>query len=128
MEIRRYSDSDDAQLFGIMREEGPDWECYYGTDSAGNYKKAMEASETYVAYEEGVLCGYIRSRDDSGLGLYIYDLLVSKSFRGRGIGRMLMEHASSCYGGEAVYVMSGADGYYEKQGYLREGSIFRIRA
>lgn len=126
MEIKKYSESDAEKLFDMMREEGPDWECYFGDSAAERYRQALDRSVTYVAYEGDLLCGYVRCRDDDGLGFYIYDLLVRKSHRGFGIGRKLMERACSDYPEETAYVMSGADGYYEKQGYKREGSIYKL--
>lgn len=127
MEIRKYSKADDVMLYDMMREEGPDWECYYGDDAAERYREALNSSISYVAYEGDMLCGYVRCRDDSGLGLYVYDLLVKKNCRGRDIGRKLIERACSDYPDETVYVLSGADGYYEKMGYEREGSVYKIR-
>jgi ribosomal protein S18 acetylase RimI-like enzyme len=79
-----------------------------------------------VAYEGDSLCGYLRFKEDNGFGVYIYDLLVTKSCRGRGIGKKLIEQVCSDYPEEDTYVMSGADGYYEKLGYSREGSIFKV--
>lgn len=127
MEIRKYSASDAERLFDMMREEGPDWECYFADGAADGYRQVLDCCVTYVAYEGDVLCGYVRCRDDDGFGFYIYDLLVRRNSRGRGIGRKLMEMACSNYPEGAAYVLSGADGYYEKQGYRREGSVYKIR-
>jgi ribosomal protein S18 acetylase RimI-like enzyme len=128
MEIRRYSKADDDQLFDMMREEGPDWECYYGEASIEKYRKALASSASYVAYEDGMLCGYVRCRDDDGIIVYVYDLLVKRSCRGRSIGQKLMEKICADFQGQTVYVMSGVDEYYEKLGYPKEGSIYRIPA
>ena len=126
MEIKRYTENDDEQLFDMMREEGGDWSCYYGEAGIGKYKKALRDSRTYVAYEGSVLCGYVRCREDDGFGVYIYDLLVRRSCRGREIGRKLMERVCDDYPGEIVYAMSDVDEYYEKLGYSREGSIYIV--
>ena len=72
------------------------------------------------------LCGYIRCRDDDGFGVYIYDLLVDKTSRGKSFGRMLMDRVRSHFPNETVYVMSDVDAYYEKQGYQREGTIWKL--
>jgi ribosomal protein S18 acetylase RimI-like enzyme len=45
----------------------------------------------FIAYEDGILCGYVRCRDDDGIEVFVYDLLVRRSCRGRSIGRTLME-------------------------------------
>jgi hypothetical protein len=37
-----------------------------------------------------------------------------------------MEHICSDYPDQTAYVMSDVDGYYKKQGYRREGSIFEV--
>jgi hypothetical protein len=47
------------------------------------------------------------------IGVYIFDLLVKKSYRGQQ--------------NQPVYVMSDVDPYYEKLGYRREGSIFEVK-
>ncbi len=122
MEIRLYSQSDEAKLFDLLHEE--EWTDYC-TDSA-EYKKALLTSLTYVAYEDDVLCGYVRGRDDDGFGIYVYDLLVKSSYRGRSFGRMLLEKVYADHPQDTVYVMSDVDGYYEKLGYQRVGSILMV--
>jgi hypothetical protein len=37
-----------------------------------------------------------------------------------------MECIYQDYPNHTVYVMSDVDGYYQKQGYIREGSIFEV--
>lgn len=127
MYIRIYSEADEAQLFDMMRNEGDEWECYFGETVIEKYKKALDNSLTYVAYENDVLCGYIRCRDDDGFGIYIYDLLVKQPYRGHGFGKKLMEKVCADYPEDIVYVMSDVDEYYEKLGYRREGSIFEVQ-
>ncbi len=122
MEIRLYTQSDETKLFELLSEE--EWTDYC-TDSFG-YKKALLASLTYVAYEDDVLCGYVRGRNDDGFGIYVYDLLVKKACRGRSLGRMLLEKVCTDHPQDTVYVMSDVDGYYEKQGYRRVGSVFEV--
>jgi len=72
-----------------------------------------------------MVCGYIRCLEDNGFGVYVYDLLVRKSYRGRQLA--LMERVYQDFPGEPVYVMRDVDLYYEKLGYHREGSIFQIK-
>ena len=126
MLIRRCTEADEPLLFSMLRDEGSDWEDYYGDAGREQYRRALRNSVTYLAFEEGRLCGYARCREDDGFGVYVYDLLVAKAFRGRQIGRVLMERACTDFPGQTVYVMSDVDGYYEKLGYAREGSIFIV--
>jgi len=124
-EIRIYNPADDDALFAMMREEGDDWEQYYGSQN-DKYRRVLSESVTLVAYDGGELCGYVRCRDDGGFGVHVLDLLVRKSKRGRNIGRALLEAVTSYFPGNTVYVHSDVDGYYIKQGYERAGSIFVV--
>lgn len=38
-----------------------------------------------------------------------------------------MERVCQDFPDQPVYVMSDVDSYYEKLGYIREGSIFRVK-
>lgn len=127
MDIRKYSAEDEANIMKLLRTEGDEWICYWGKDSAEKFKKALLNSIVYVAYEDGTLCGYLRSIDDNDFYIYICDLLVDKRYRGRKIGQKLMEQVCLDYPDRTVYVMSDVDDFYTKKGYRREGSIFEVK-
>ncbi len=127
MEIKKYSKTDEALLFDMLIEEGEDWSAYHGSAGREKYIKALESSITYIAWDETLVCGYARCREDDGFGVYVYDLLVRKSYRGKLIGKMLMERMCQDFADQPVYVMSDVDLYYEKLGYRREGSIFEVK-
>jgi ribosomal protein S18 acetylase RimI-like enzyme len=127
MEIRRYSKEYEASLFDMLVDEGDDWKDYHGPAGRSNYIKALESSITYIACEGNLVCGYVRCREDDGFGVYVYDLLVRKEYRGKQIGKSLMERVCQDFPDQPVYVMSDVDPYYEKLGYRREGSIFEVQ-
>jgi GNAT superfamily N-acetyltransferase len=128
MQISKYiKERDEEILMSMLRDEGQEWVCYWGNDVSEKYRKALHHSITFVAYEGDTLCGYSRSIDDNGFYVYICDLLVKPEHRGKNIGRKLMECIYSEYPETVVYVMSDVDGYYLKQGYRREGSIFEVK-
>lgn len=127
MEIRKYSKADEALLFDLLVDEGDEWADYHGAAGRDRYVKALESSITYIACDGAVVCGYARCREDDGFGVYVYDLLVGKTHRGRQIGKRLLEQVRRDYPNQPVYVMSDVDTYYEKLGYRREGSIFEVR-
>jgi ribosomal protein S18 acetylase RimI-like enzyme len=125
MLIRKYNKvTDESKLMKMIKEEDG-WD-YADESMAGKYIMALEASITYVAYMEDVLCGYSRSLNDCGFYIYVCDLLVKPNFRGRNIGSKLMECLYNDYPNQVVYVMSDVDGYYEKVNYKRIGSIYEV--
>ena len=121
--IRRYNeDTDYDGLTQIIAEEGEEWKEYLSSE----YRFALKNSITYVAYHDHDLCGYSRSWSDFGFHLWILDLLVAKRFRGLDLGKKLMEEAVKKHTNAESYVLSDADGYYQKQGYENVGSIFKV--
>jgi ribosomal protein S18 acetylase RimI-like enzyme len=127
MRIRTYNRSEDEDKVMVMIEaEGAEWACYSDDNVSDNYRLALEKSITYVAYEGDSLCGYSRSIDDCGFYVYICDLLVKPRYRKRKIGRKLMERLNTDYPNHEVFVMSDIDEYYQKQGFKREGSIYKV--
>jgi ribosomal protein S18 acetylase RimI-like enzyme len=127
MEIKKHSKADESLLFDLLIDEGDEWRDYYGPQGRGKYIKALESSITYIAYDGTIVCGYVRCREDDGFGVYIYDLLVRKTHRGKQIGKALMEQVCKDYSDQPVFVMSDVDPYYEGLAYRREGSIFKVK-
>ncbi len=122
--VRKYDRSaDESRLIQMIEEEG--WD-YAHESMSEKYKAALESSITYVAYQGDFLCGFSRSLDDCGIYFYVCDLLVRPACRGNDLGRQLMECLYKDFPGQVVYVMSDVDGYYEKMGYQRVGSVFKI--
>ena len=125
MHIRKYNKiTDESKLMKMIKDE-EGWN-YANETLAEKYKVALESSITYIAFQEDVLCGYSRSLDDCGFYIYVCDLLVRPDFRGKDIGRKLIECLYNDYPNQVVYVMSDVDEYYEKVDYKRIGSIFEV--
>ena len=75
LKIRKYDPTLDYEnLMKLVESEGEEWEDYLDPI----YRKALENSIVYVALIEKELCGYSRSINDSGLFIWVIDLLVSK--------------------------------------------------
>jgi len=124
LKIRKYNPTLDYEnLMKLVQSEGEEWEDYLNPP----YRKALENSITYVALTGEELCGYSRSINDSGLFIWVIDLLVDKNRRGLSIGKKLMECILTDFPDTHVFVMSDVDEYYEKLGYEKEGSIFKVK-
>lgn len=126
MEIRRYTPADEALLLEMLAGEGDAWGDYHRPENRERFRRAFSSSVVYVACSGGRLQGYVRCREDDGYGVYVFDLLVQKEDRGRRIGKSLMERVRKDFPGQPVYVMSDVDPYYEKLGYEKTGSIFKV--
>ena len=124
--IRKYTLADEEHLMKIIEAEGEEWKDYWAPEVREKYQKMLLDSLTYVAYENDELCGYSQSFVYGHIAVWIVDLLVAPKFRGKQIGRQLMECICQDYPNHAVYVVSDVDGYYGKQGYPRIGSIFQV--
>jgi ribosomal protein S18 acetylase RimI-like enzyme len=124
MNIKKYTKDDESLLFDLLVDEGDEWSVYHGAQGRDHYIKALESSIVYFAKDETGICGYIRCREDNGFGVYVYDLLVRRTHRGREIGRLLIERLSKDFPEQPTYVMSDVDPYYEKLGYQKIGTIF----
>lgn len=125
MQIRKYNRIDDEGKLMKMIDAEEGWD-YTNETLAEKYKVALETSITYVAYQGDDLCGYSRSLNDFGEYIYVCDLLVKPAYRGKEIGRKLMECIYKDFPNQVVYVMSDEDGYYDKVNYKRIGSIFEV--
>ncbi len=127
MDIIQYDKNFEALLFNLLMDEGDDWSDYHGQAGRSQYIKALESSIAYVAYDGTQVCGYVRCREDDGFGVYVYDLLVRKTHRGKQIGKTLIDQVCKDFKEQPVYVMSDADGYCEKLAYERAGSVLEVR-
>ncbi|MCL2169004.1 MAG: GNAT family N-acetyltransferase [Defluviitaleaceae bacterium] len=127
MRIERYAPENERELFELIKAEGEEW-TYWQGDNWARYKKALESSTTYLLFEDKRLCGYLRLRDDGGFGVYVYDLLVDKNFRGNDYGRHLMERVCHDFPENTVYVLGDVYTYYEdKLGYDIEGKVYIVK-
>jgi ribosomal protein S18 acetylase RimI-like enzyme len=127
MLIRKYEPgSDEAKVMQMLRDQGDEWKCYWTAEHCAKYRDALRNSITYVACENDEICGYSRSLDDCGFYIYVCDLLVKPAYRGRSLGRALMDCLCQDFPGQTVFVMSDVDEYYRKQGYRKEGSVFEV--
>lgn len=124
--IHVYTIEMENDLFNLIMSEGDDWSDYTSELGRLKYNLALSSSIVYVIYESNELIAYIRCKDDSGFGMYVYDLLVRQDKRGNKLGQLLIEKVKNDYPKQSIYIMSDVDEYYIKCGYKKIGSIFEI--
>lgn len=127
IKIRKYKREDADNVMKIIELEGEEWAEYWKLGKAEMYRNALKKSITYVADENGEICGYSRSIDDYACEIIVVDLLVTPRHRGKGLGSKLMEVLCEEYPQKQVYVMSDVDVFYKKQGYEKVGSVFQVK-
>ncbi len=122
--ILKYQKRHEHELISLLGKE-PDWSSFLGDDAIGKFKDALLESETFLCESEGNICGYLRALVD-GFGIHISELYVSPQYRGADFGAELLERIKQEYPKQDVYVLSDEDAYYEKLGYERIGSVFKL--
>lgn len=104
----------------------PDWDMFTRDNAIAGYKKRLLDSVTFVCFENGMFCGYVRALLDDGFAVYVSELFVAPEWRNRSIGKALLAKVRTGYKHLSVYVLSDEDAYYEKLGYKNIGSVFEI--
>lgn len=126
LKIRPYRKRHDQILIELIKKEGDEWKDYTDPDKRDLYILNCEKSITFLLFLDDELIGFVRALEDYGYQIYVCDLLVDQRHRGHGYGKLLMEHLKKKYPNLDIYVMSDVDDYYQKQGYEKIGSIFKI--
>ena len=127
MEILRYKiEHEDAVLSAI--KEDTQWDIFTNDSAIDNYRRSLGTSITYVCLDNGDFCGYLRALLDDGFAIYISELYVTPKWRNQLIGRSLLSRVKMDFHHLTVYALSDEDAYYEKIGYKKIGSVFKIHA
>ena len=88
MEIRAYTEYDEAEILGLYASVG--WTAY--TDDPAALRNGFANSLlTLAAYEEAALAGLIRVVGDGHTVVFVQDILVRPQFQRRGIGSALLQ-------------------------------------
>ena len=96
MEIRAYTEYDEAEILGLYASVG--WTAY--TDDPAALRNGFANSLlTLAAYEEAALAGLIRVVGDGHTIVFVQDILVRPQFQRRGIGSALLQAVLNRYAG-----------------------------
>ncbi|WP_029330076.1 GNAT family N-acetyltransferase [Exiguobacterium oxidotolerans] len=115
-QIRPYTEQDFEAIQRLNAAEG--WSNLVARSD--ETKRAFAASNvTYVVVIDGTVSGYIRGMTDTAITLYICELLIADSARGRGLGQALLGHAHAKYPATRLEILASASShsFYEQLGY-----------
>lgn len=129
----------DAQILGVLEDEEPDYivrkgsefidkarvvellhSTYWAKDrSAEIIAQCVDNSISYGVYDKkDYMVGYARVISDMATTFYLMDVIVDEAYRGRGLGKMLldavMKDVGHLYG---ILHTEDAQGLYEKYGF-----------
>lgn len=82
--------------------------------------KAWENSNiTLVALDGDIIVGLIRALTDGKITTYIAEIIVDTSYRGKGIGRALLDICHNLYPHARLDLLStdGADEFYQRESF-----------
>ncbi len=102
--IKKYTPANEYEVFALLDQGGDELSGYWRGLDRERFQKALASSITYLIYDSSVLGGLLRCRDDDGLGIFVYDLLVDKRYRGKGYGRLLIDFAAKDYPSGPIYL------------------------
>lgn len=86
-------------------------------------KKSIEHSECIAIYDENELVGFSRIVTDYSTVFWLCDVVVDRAYRGKGIGKMMMEFLTSqeYYKDlKGILATRDAHGLYEQYGFKKD--------
>ena len=116
LEVREYRKEDFIHINRLNAEEK--WNNL--VENKDCTKEAWDHSTiAYVAKINGKLVGYIRGLTDQSITLYICELLVDHTYRGSGIGEILLNYVHDLYPTTRIEMLANSDSrsFYEQKGY-----------
>ena len=114
--IRKWAEADFAEIYALSAAEG--WNS--PRVSKGQNLEAWQNSwPALVAISEGRVIGELRALSDGALTTYIADILVAPQWRGKGLGKVLLEVCHQLAPRTHFVLMSveNSTGFYEADGF-----------
>lgn len=91
-------------------------------------KKTVENSLCYFAYDRNKLIGFARVITDYATNYYLCDVIVDKEYRGKGIGKKLVETLTNdedLIHVRGLLITKDAKKFYEKFGFYNKEDVMQ---
>lgn len=113
-EVRRYRPADLGAVLALCGAEG--WPSLPADPERATRALTAPGVTTVVAVDKDGVIGFAQLLSDGEIQAFLANLVVDRRFRGRGIGRSLLDEALRLAGGERIDLLSEEDavGFYER--------------
>jgi GNAT superfamily N-acetyltransferase len=115
-QVRAWTDADFPSIQRLSSAEGWPTPTERPGEALASWRNAWP---TLVAVADGELAGFVRALTDGEVTMYIAELLIAPRWRGRGLGRALLEACHLLHPHTRLDLLSteAADRFYEANGF-----------
>ncbi|EJO18086.1 acetyltransferase (GNAT) domain protein [Streptococcus sp. AS14] len=121
MIIRPASTKDCQAIYGLYQTEK--WMSF--TEEKVTSLFSTNLSHYVVVEENQKILGFARYLTDEVMTTFLAEIIIDKSYRGKGLGRQLIEEIHKKYPLTRIELISEVDGFYQTVGFKPVGTGFR---
>lgn len=119
MLYRDIKEDDIEEIYNLYKSEG------WGTYTKDLINRLVTKSRWVIAEEDNNIYGLARYLSDDVLSIYLCEIIVSKMFRGQGIGKSLIMEIFNRNANLRIDLLSDNDEFYKKLKFRELGTAFR---
>ena len=121
MIIRPASTNDFQAIYALYQNEK--WMSF--TEEKVTSLFSTKLSHYVVVEENQKILGFARYLTDEVMTTFLAEIIIDKSYRGKGLGQQLIEEIHKKYPLTRIELISEADGFYQTVGFKPVGTGFR---